>query len=199
MYPRMNTYPSIDETKLDKPKLLAFAGYKAGMLHIIAKDTTKGSATFGEDISLPVTVLDCPPMLAVGVRAYFAGPSGLSIITEAWADKLPKGFELKRKRKKKIKGKKAKDKKKGEKEKKGRPSARTQIAKMKKELDTISSVCLVIWDAFRKDPFENGETRISFRTTFSAAVMGSTTPISRLFSGICATPALIISPGVWFV
>ena len=144
MYPRMNTYPSIDETKLDKPKLLAFAGYKAGMLHIIAKDTTKGSATFGEDISLPVTVLDCPPMVAVGVRAYFDGPSGLSIITEAWADKLPKGFELKRKRKKKIKDKKAKGKKKEEKKKKERPSASTQIAKMKKSLDVISSVRLIV-------------------------------------------------------
>ena len=68
MYPRMNTYPPIDESKLDTPKLLAFAGYKAGMLHVIRKDTTKGSPTFGEDIVVPATVLDCPPIVAVGVR-----------------------------------------------------------------------------------------------------------------------------------
>jgi large subunit ribosomal protein L3 len=140
IYPRMNSYPSIDESKLDKPKLLAFAGYKAGMLHVIAKDNTKGSATFGEDISVPVTVLDCPPMIAVGVRSYAATARGMSIITEAWADKLPKGFELKKKPRTK---KKAKGKPKKEKETK-RASASTQLAKMKKEIDSISSVRLIV-------------------------------------------------------
>ncbi len=140
MYPRMNSYPSIDESKLDKPKLLAFAGYKAGMLHVIVKDTTKGSASFGEDISVPVTVLDCPPMLAVGVRSYKPTAYGLSIITEAWADKLPKGFELKRKSKKTAK----KTKKKKKEKKKVKPTASTQFAKMEKELAQISSVRLIV-------------------------------------------------------
>jgi len=142
MYPRMNSYPSIDESKLDKPKLLAFAGYKAGMLQVIAKDTTKGSATFGEDISVPVTVLDCPPIVAVGVRAYTASPSGLSIITEAWTDKLPKGFDLKRKSIKTKKKTKKSEKKKKEKEK--RASASTQFAKMEKQLERITFVRLIV-------------------------------------------------------
>ena len=150
MYPRMSTYPSIDESKLDKPKLFAFAGYKAGMLQVVKRDTTKGSPTFGEDIIVPVTVLDCPPMIAVGVRAYRSTPSGLSIITEAWADKLPKGFELKRKStNKKTRAKSAKGKgkqKKGDaKEKrKERPSASTQLAKMKKEIGNISAVRMIV-------------------------------------------------------
>lgn len=140
IYPRMNSYPSVDESKLDKPKLLAFAGYKAGMLHVIAKDTTKGSATFGEDISVPVTVLDCPPMIAVGVRSYAATARGMSIITEAWADKLPKGFELKKKPKTK---KKPKGKPKKEKESK-KASASTQFAKMEKQIERIAAVRLIV-------------------------------------------------------
>jgi len=146
IYPRMNTYPSIDESKLDKPKLLAFAGYKAGMLQILRKDTTKGSPTFGDDIVVPATVLDCPPVVAVGVRAYTSSPSGLSIITEAWADKLPKGFELKRKSVKTTKTKKttAKTKKKEKKEGKEKAGASVQFAKMKKESENISSLRLIV-------------------------------------------------------
>jgi large subunit ribosomal protein L3 len=143
MYPRINTYPSVDESKLDKPKLLAFAGYKAGMLQAVVKDTTKGSPTFGEDISVPVTVLDCPAMMVVGVRAYRSTTRGLSIIAEAWADKLPKGFEIKRKSTKTKKAKTKKKKKETKKEKK-KPTASTQIAKMKKELDKIVSVRLIV-------------------------------------------------------
>jgi large subunit ribosomal protein L3 len=140
IYPRMNSYPSVDESKLDKPKLLAFAGYKAGMLHVIAKDTTKGSATFGEDISVPVTVLDCPPIIVVGVRSYAATARGMSIITEAWVEKLPKGFELKKKPKSK---KKPKGKPKKEKESK-KATASAQLAKMRKEIDSTSSVRLIV-------------------------------------------------------
>lgn len=128
IYPRVSTYPSID-ARTEKPKLLLFAGYKAGMLHIVAKDTTKGSASFGEDITVPVTVLDCPPMVAVGVRAYVVAPKGLSIISEAWADKLPKGFELKTK---------------GKKETKTGASSSTQFAKMEKEAGRIPSVRLIV-------------------------------------------------------
>ncbi len=135
IYPRVSTYPSIDESKLEKPKLLAFAGYKAGMLQLVRKDTTKGSPTFGEDIVVPVTVLDCPPMIAVGVRAYKSTTRGLSVINEAWADKLPKGFELKRKSKKTSKAKKKETRK---------NNASTQFAKMEKELDKIASVRLIV-------------------------------------------------------
>jgi large subunit ribosomal protein L3 len=145
IYPRMNTYPSIDESKLDKPKLLAFAGYKAGMLQVVKRDTTKGSPTFGEDIVVPVTVFDCPAMIAVGVRAYKTTAHGLSIITEAWADKLPKGFELKRKSmNKKTRAKKSKGKKKAKEKAKERMSTSAHLANMKKEIGNISSFRLIV-------------------------------------------------------
>lgn len=151
IYPRVSTYPDIDESSLEKPKLLAFAGYKAGMMHLLRKDTKKGSPTFGEDISVAVTVLDCPAMLAVGVRAYRSTTNGLSVVTEAWADKLPKGFEIRRKSlktkkvaKKKSQKKGGKSKKQENKEEEKKPSVSTQIAKMKKEQDNVASVRLIV-------------------------------------------------------
>lgn len=50
--------------------LAGFAGYKAGMTHIIATDNRKASTTKGQDISIPVTILECPPLKIAGVRFY---------------------------------------------------------------------------------------------------------------------------------
>jgi large subunit ribosomal protein L3 len=51
-------------------KPLAFAGYKAGMTHIIATDNRKTSTSKNEDIAIPVTIIECPPMKIFSVRAY---------------------------------------------------------------------------------------------------------------------------------
>jgi len=57
--------------------LYAFAGYKVGMTHALVIDTRKHSTTKGEEITLPVTVLECPPLKIVGVRTYNQGPYGI--------------------------------------------------------------------------------------------------------------------------
>ncbi len=90
IYPTITTYPASD-----KPKTLAFAGYKAGMLTAIMLDNNKGSTTFGQEIAVTATVLECPPIRVVGVRAYLNTSKGLQILTEAWTRELPK--ELNRK------------------------------------------------------------------------------------------------------
>ena len=90
MYPAITTYPSID-----KPIILAFAGYKAGMTHAVLMDNVKGSPTFGSEIVTPVTVLDCPPLKVVGIRAYTSTAKGMAVLTEAWAKSFNK--ELARK------------------------------------------------------------------------------------------------------
>ncbi|GIU69308.1 MAG: 50S ribosomal protein L3 [Candidatus Woesearchaeota archaeon] len=53
-----------------KEPVLGFIGYKAGMTHVIAIDTRKTSTSKGEEISIPVTVVECPPLKIVGVRLY---------------------------------------------------------------------------------------------------------------------------------
>jgi large subunit ribosomal protein L3 len=90
IYPAITTYP-----ESDKPKVLGFAGYKSAMLHAIVTDNRKTSLTSGLDVSVPVTVLDCPPLKVIGIRAYENTVNGFRVFTEAIAKELPK--ELNRK------------------------------------------------------------------------------------------------------
>jgi large subunit ribosomal protein L3 len=90
IYPALTTYP-----ETEKVKILGFAGYKAGMLHAILIDNRKGSPTFGQEISVPVTVLDCPPLKVLGIRAYQQTTKGLKVFTEALTKELPKYLERK--------------------------------------------------------------------------------------------------------
>ena len=50
--------------------MAGFAGYKAGMTHVMMIDDRPRSLTEGMEISVPVTVLEVPPMNVVAVRAY---------------------------------------------------------------------------------------------------------------------------------
>ena len=75
------------------PKLLAFAGFKAGMNYAIGTDNRQGSLSFGKEIVIPLTTLETPPMLACALRAYTKTYEGLQTLGEAWMEKLPKDFE----------------------------------------------------------------------------------------------------------
>ncbi len=82
--PRVRSWPDI---VLDKPKLLGYAAYKAGMTHILVIDDRPNRDTTGKEIFVPVTILDAPPMLVLGIRAYKRFPmSGLLSIGEVWRD-----------------------------------------------------------------------------------------------------------------
>jgi large subunit ribosomal protein L3 len=49
-------------------KPMGFAGYKAGMTHIIFTDNRQHSMTKGKDVSMPVTIVECPPIKVASVR-----------------------------------------------------------------------------------------------------------------------------------
>ncbi|MBI2666761.1 50S ribosomal protein L3 [Candidatus Woesearchaeota archaeon] len=53
-----------------KAKPLGFIAYKAGMTHVMAIENRPKALSKGELISLPVTVLDCPPLVLAGVSFY---------------------------------------------------------------------------------------------------------------------------------
>ena len=74
------------------PKLLAFAGFKAGMTYALAIDTRQGSLTFGKEVVIPLTTLEAPPMLACALRAYMKDYKGLRTFGEAWMEQPPKDF-----------------------------------------------------------------------------------------------------------
>ncbi len=89
-YARIRSWPTISETKL-----LCFPGYKAGMTHIIITDNRAHSLTKGEDIKIPVTVIECPTIKVLGVNFYKKTPYGLTLSASILSQNLDK--ELSRK------------------------------------------------------------------------------------------------------
>ncbi len=81
--PRIRSWPECDEVRLQ-----GFAGYKAGMTHVVMIDDRKNSITYGEEIVVPVTVIETPPMKVAAVRVYTKTQYGLQIAGEVWADNL---------------------------------------------------------------------------------------------------------------
>ncbi len=84
--PRFSSWPDIS----DGPRIQGFAGYKAGMTHALVVDYRKTSTTSGQEVQIPVTVIEVPPMKVAAVRLYKDTPYGLKTITEIWSQKLDK-------------------------------------------------------------------------------------------------------------
>ncbi len=76
-------------------KLLGFGAYKAGMAQVSLRDLKKGSVTEGEEITRPITVIDCPPLSVCGVKLYKSTAYGMKSAAVVWAEKVEK--DLKRK------------------------------------------------------------------------------------------------------
>ncbi len=85
--PRIRSWPKLE---LKEPKLLAFAGYKVGMLHVVMIEDRVGSPLYGREVVKAATVIETPPLLIVGLRAYEKTPYGLRTIGEAWIENPPK-------------------------------------------------------------------------------------------------------------
>jgi len=86
-----NAVPHIHRWPTSKnAHLLGFAGYKVGMTHMIIKDNTPHSVSKGDVISIPVTILECPPLKIFSIRAYTKTPYGLQLAYEIQAEKQDK-------------------------------------------------------------------------------------------------------------
>src|SRR5439155_25082110 len=57
--PHFSSWPDVDG---GTPRLQGFAGYKAGMTHAIVVDYRPTSTTSGQEVQVPVTVVEVPPM-----------------------------------------------------------------------------------------------------------------------------------------
>lgn len=88
-------YPRVSYPECEELKILGFAGYKAGMSHGIFVDNRKTSPTKGEQIFIPFTVLEVPPLRVFGVRFYGSSPYGFYTIGEVISEKLDKELERK--------------------------------------------------------------------------------------------------------
>jgi len=87
---RVRYWPDVE---LDSPGLIGFSGYKVGMNYVYLLDETRGSPNYGQEIIVPVTIIEAPPVLVGGVRAYSPTDNGSKAFTEVWATELPKDAE----------------------------------------------------------------------------------------------------------
>ncbi|MFB6146702.1 MAG: 50S ribosomal protein L3 [Halobacteriaceae archaeon] len=79
--PRFGTWPDDD----GQPQLQGFAGYKAGMTHVVLVDDQANAPTEGMETTVPVTVVETPPKRVAAVRVYEATSYGQRPLTEVWA------------------------------------------------------------------------------------------------------------------
>lgn len=92
MVARIRFWPTVEG---EKPRLLGFAAYKAGMTHVFRIEDRKRSPNFGKEVMSAVTVLETPPMIICAVRAYTKNVNGKITLTEAWMKNPPEDLERK--------------------------------------------------------------------------------------------------------
>jgi len=80
--PRFGAWPDDD----GQPSVQGFAGYKAGMSHVVLVDDRANAPTEGMERTVPVTIVETPPMRAVAVRVYEETGYGAKPLTEVWGE-----------------------------------------------------------------------------------------------------------------
>jgi len=83
---KIKSFPKDDSSK--ECHLTAFMGFKAGMTHIMRTANRPGAKINNMDIVEPVTVLECPPMVAVGLVGYVDTPRGKRALTTVFSQHL---------------------------------------------------------------------------------------------------------------
>jgi large subunit ribosomal protein L3e len=63
-------------------------GYKAGMTHIMREVNKPGSKLHKRETVESVTIIECPPMIVVGLVGYLETPRGLRALTTVWTQHL---------------------------------------------------------------------------------------------------------------
>ena len=145
-YPRkrakreMPSFKSFPDIKTDSVKALNFLGYKAGMLHLVALSEHEKATSYGQEIAVPVTAIECPILKVYGVRAYGKTNEGLKAISEITVDKVDKHFR------RKVTAFKKKHKKKGEKEEKEKKveEIKPGLEDLEKKKDEIAEIRLLV-------------------------------------------------------
>ncbi len=95
--------PSVNWNVINSGKnLKGFICYKVGMASAYVKDNTEHSMTKGKKITLPVTIMECPPMKIFSVRFYKNGNVTNEILAENPDKELKRVIKLPKKKGEKI-------------------------------------------------------------------------------------------------
>jgi len=87
---RVRSFPIDDQAQA--PHLTAFMGFKAGMSHIVRELDRPGSKNHKKEIVEPVSVIETPDMVVVGVVGYVKTPRGLRCLKTVFAQHLSDSF-----------------------------------------------------------------------------------------------------------
>lgn len=88
---RIRSFPKDDQKK--KPHLTAFAGYKAGMTHVLREIERPNSKLHKKETIEAVTIIETPPMRVVGMVGYIETVKGLRTFATLWAQTLSDSFK----------------------------------------------------------------------------------------------------------
>ncbi|MEM5872121.1 MAG: 50S ribosomal protein L3 [Candidatus Aenigmatarchaeota archaeon] len=92
IYPRLKHSTELERisSKIKETKPLAFAGYKAGMTHVLLTEIKKRSVAHGLDLAKAVSVIECPPLYVCGINLYTKDAYGYKMLTTIWSKNLKK-------------------------------------------------------------------------------------------------------------
>lgn len=83
---RIKTHPKDDKTQ--KCHLTGFIGYKAGMTHIVREVDRNNHKMNKKEVIEPVTVIETPPMVGIGIVGYVETPRGLRTLKTVWTHQI---------------------------------------------------------------------------------------------------------------
>jgi len=74
---------------------LGFAGFKAGMTHITYIEDQKNSPYYGKELMKPVTIVEVPPLILIGIRIYNKDEYGRFVQGELYTEELNNNLKRK--------------------------------------------------------------------------------------------------------
>jgi len=83
---RVRAFPK--DNKSQPPHLTAFVGYKAGMTHIVRDLDKLGSKMHKREVLEAVSIIETPPLIAIGLVGYVETPKGMRVLRSVWAQHL---------------------------------------------------------------------------------------------------------------
>jgi large subunit ribosomal protein L3 len=72
----------------DKISFLGFAGFKAGMTHVTYIEDQKNSPYLGKELMKPVTIIEVPPLILIGIRVYNKDDYGKYVLGELFTKEI---------------------------------------------------------------------------------------------------------------
>ncbi|MFW6310735.1 MAG: 50S ribosomal protein L3 [Nanoarchaeota archaeon] len=116
---------------------LGFAGFKVGMTHITYIEDQKNSPYYGKELMKPVTVLEVPPLLLIGLRIYNTDEYGKFVVGELFNNELNDNLS------RKI----------------CLPKNKTDLNEKKKELEQLLENSSEIYGIFQTQPYNTNLSR----------------------------------------